>query len=340
MCSRIVWKGRNGKPVIVGRNMDWFEDMKTNLWIFPAGIERDGLTAVNPLKWTSKYGSLVATAYDLGAADGMNEKRLDGNALFLSESSYGGRDEDLPGLTLSLWLQFYLDNFSTVEEAISYTEKHPYQLRPTTAGLAEKKTIRLHLSLSDITGDTAIIEYVDGERLVYHDRRYRVMTNSPTYDQQIEGLKRYKGFGGTSDLPGSAKAADRFVRAAFYLQQLPDDPGSERQAIASVISVMRNITQPFGISAPDEPNTSPTRWRTIADLTSGFYYFESTTSPFIIWVDTGKIDFCMGSGVRKLDLADSPDRIGNVTSQFQPAAPYEPLEPDPEETSVSDTAIA
>ena len=94
------------------------------------------------------------------------------------------------------------------------------------------------------------------------------MTNSPTFDKQLEGLKKYKGFGGEEELPGSVKAADRFVRAAFYLGRLPELK-NQRQAVAGVLSVMRNVGQPFGTSKADESNTSQTIWRTVADFTNG-----------------------------------------------------------------------
>ena len=79
---------------------------------------------------------------------------------------------------------------------------------------------------------------------------------------------------------------------------------------------MRNVSQPFGTADPDEPNTSPTIWRTVTDLTDGLYFYQFTTSPFLIWVEMDEIDFSAGSGVRKLDLAHRPDRLGDVTSQF------------------------
>ncbi len=331
MCSRIVWVGEDGEPVIVGRNMDWFEDMGSNLWIHPRGMKYNGLTSENPLRWTSKYGSVVATGYDIAATDGVNENGLDGNLLFLAESDYGKRDARLPGVSLSLWLQYFLDNFATVEEAVDHIKKHQFQPRPVTAGISEKKPIHLHLSLADKTGDSVIIEFVNGKQVIYHDHRYQVMTNSPTFDLQIEGLRRYKGFGGTEELPGSTKAADRFVRAAYYLRHLPETK-EIRHAIAGVFSVMRNVGQPFGTADPDEPNTSPTIWRTVADLTNGLYFYESTTSPNIIWVDLNKIDFAHGSGVRKLNLVDKPDRIGDVTAQFEPVAPFKPAAPDREIT--------
>ena len=40
-CSRAVYFGLEGQTV-TGRSMDWLEDMQTNLWIFPQGMERDG----------------------------------------------------------------------------------------------------------------------------------------------------------------------------------------------------------------------------------------------------------------------------------------------------------
>ncbi|MGD2000733.1 MAG: linear amide C-N hydrolase, partial [Desulfobacterales bacterium] len=71
-CSRILW-GAEGQPVLVGRNMDWTERMGTQLYAMPRGIERQGMTPTNPMKWTSKYGSVVAAVWNAATADGMNE---------------------------------------------------------------------------------------------------------------------------------------------------------------------------------------------------------------------------------------------------------------------------
>ena len=71
------------------------------------------------------------------------------------------------------------------------------------------------------------------------------------------------------------------MRADFYVGRLPE-PKNQRQGLAGVLSVMRNVVQQFGTSKADEPNTSQTIWRTVADLANGVYYFESTTSPNIV----------------------------------------------------------
>jgi len=87
-CSRVVYLGQDN-VVITGRSMDWAEDIKTNLWIFPRGIQRNGLGGSNTIEWVSKYGSVIASAYDIASSDGMNEKGLVANMLYLAESDYG-----------------------------------------------------------------------------------------------------------------------------------------------------------------------------------------------------------------------------------------------------------
>jgi penicillin V acylase-like amidase (Ntn superfamily) len=79
MCSVIRWSD-NGVAHVIARNMDWVEDTKSNLWIFPRGISRDGLAGKNSLKWTSKFGSVITAAYDVSSTDGINEKGLAGHA--------------------------------------------------------------------------------------------------------------------------------------------------------------------------------------------------------------------------------------------------------------------
>ena len=79
-CTRVVYKGTN-RTVVTGRTMDWKEDPRSNLWIFPRGMERNGQAGSNSLKWVSKYGSVITSAYDICTTDGMNEKGLVANLL-------------------------------------------------------------------------------------------------------------------------------------------------------------------------------------------------------------------------------------------------------------------
>lgn len=324
-CSRVLWSD-SGRNVLVGRNMDWFEDMRSNIWVLPRGVRRDGLAAKNPLKWTSKYGSAVVTAYDVGTADGVNEKGLAVHFLYLPETDCGPRDETVPGLSMSLWAQYNLDQFATVAEAVAALKTEPYQLRMAVEPKS-KKPATVHLALNDATGDSLVLECLKGELKVYHGREYTVMTNQPAFDKQLENLKQYKGFGGEKKLPGTNDPADRFVRAAHYLKVLPK-PKSDREAVAALMSVMRNVSQPFRDPDPGQPQASTTIWRTVTDLTDRVLFYDSVVSPQVFWVDLKKFKFDAGQPVRKLTVVDNFELMGEVSGQFVEAKPFPFLPPN------------
>ena len=90
-CTRAVYIGPD-HMVVTGRTMDWKEDIMSNIYVFPRGIQRAGYNKENAVKWTSKYGSVIATGYDIGTCDGMNEKGLVASLLFLPESVFDRRE--------------------------------------------------------------------------------------------------------------------------------------------------------------------------------------------------------------------------------------------------------
>jgi choloylglycine hydrolase len=319
-----MWTTEDG-AVLVGRNMDWLQDMGTNLWALPAGVERDGLVQ-GGLSWTARHGSVVATSYDVTTSDGVNDAGLAAHMLWLAESDYGERDPSRPALALSVWAQYFLDNFATVAEAVAFLDETPLQpvaqVDPVTG-----RDVTVHLALDDSGGDSAIIEYVGGTMRVHHSPSFTVVTNSPPFEEQLERLRGFAGFGGEAPLPGTTEAADRFARAAYYVDRLPP-PASGREAVAAILSVMRNAAQPFGTADPARPNISATIWRTVAHLTGGLYFFESSFSPNIVWVDVGALDLSPGAPARKLDVAGSDaDLIGDATAQLRPSEPFAFLAP-------------
>ena len=321
-CTRAVYLGANG-DVFTARSMDWSVDVQTNLWIFPQGMHRNGEAGPNSFEWTSKFGSVIASGYDLSTTDGMNEKGLVANALWLVESAYPQPETGKPGLALSMWAQYLLDSFATVDEAVAALDKNPFVV--VTANVpGQDRLATLHFSISDSTGDSAIVEYLDGKQVIHHGRQYQVMTNSPTYDEQLALDSYWKQIGGTIMLPGTNRAADRFARASFYINAIPkaEDPVV---ATASVFSVIRNVSVPYGLTTPEEPNISSTRWRTVSDQKRLIYYFESALTPNTFWVDLKDIDFSPRSGkVRKLDLGKDQRNLysGNTAKDFKVAEPF------------------
>jgi choloylglycine hydrolase len=124
------------------------------------------------------------------------------------------------------------------------------------------------------------------------------MTNEPTYDKQLEIITQYVGFGGDKPLPGTSEPTDRLVRGAYYAPNLPD-PADERQAIASLLSVMRNVGIPYEAPSAARQSTHPeatqaltrTIFRLIMNLDEGVIYFDRVLSPTVFWVRMDGFDF-------------------------------------------------
>ena len=283
-CTRVVYQGDNNM-IITGRTMDWKEDTRSNIWIFPRGMERNGEVGKDPMRWKSKYGSVITSAYDICSTDGMNEKGLVANLLWLAESSYPQWNGERPALSIAAWVQYMLDNFATVDEAVAEVEKNTFDvvsdMMPDGTRMAT-----LHLSISDATGDNAIFEYVDGKLDIHHSKAYQVMTNSPVFDQQLALDDYWKNIGGTTFLPGTNRAADRFVRAS-------------------------------------QPNISSTRWRTVSDQKDKVYYFESTLYPNVFWIDFKDVDFSEKAPVKKLNLLSGKTYAGNTAKEFVATKPFQ-----------------
>lgn len=321
MCTRVLWN-TNKLAVLTGRTMDWPEITEPKIVVFPRGMSRRGamlgdqtVVPENPLNWESKYGSIVTTIYGVGSVDGMNEKSLAAHMLYLKATDVGERDTAKPGLQIGLWAQYLLDNTATVQEAVDLLDT----FQPVMVEVRGFKAT-VHLAIEDASGDSAIIEYVNGERKVHHDKQYTLMTNDPPYDEQLALLKSRDFSKPSRDLPipGNVNAQDRFQRAAYFAALLPE-PKDERQAVAGIMAIMRNVSVPFG--APyGEFGIYNTEYRTVCDLTNRRYFFELTTSPNVIWIELDKFDLSAGAPVLMVNPYDY-SLNGNVSDKFTAVEP-------------------
>jgi penicillin V acylase-like amidase (Ntn superfamily) len=319
-CTRFIYES-GANDAIVGRSMDWAEDPGTDLWAFPRGLGRDGGAGPGSVKWTSKYGSVVASFYNIASVDGMNDAGLVANALYLVETDYGNaKASGKPLISVGAWPQYVLDNYGTVAEAVEGLRNDPFAV--VAPDLPNGKKAGGHLALADASGDSAIFEYIGGKLVIHHDRRYAVMTNSPTFDQQLAINAYWKGVNGLNFLPGTIGSADRFVRMSWALAAAPKQ-NEPRLAVATAFSLIRAISVPLGLADPMKPNIAATIWRTVSDTGARRYYFESAYSPTIFWVDLAKLKLAPGSAPARLDLSGRPLLDGEVSDKFVVAEPFQ-----------------
>ena len=321
-CTRVVYVGDNGE-VITGRTLDWKEMIGTNLYVMPRGMEREGYDESNTIKWKSKYGSVVSVGYDVGVNEGMNEMGLVCNLLYLPGTVYSRPNDTRPYISTSVWAQYVLDNFATTSEAVIELSKDQFQINAPAMPGGNATT--LHMAISDATGNSAIIEYINGVISIHEGKEFKVMTNAPTYNKQLAINDYWKEIGGLKMLPGTNKSSDRFVRASFYIDALPKNT-THQLALAGVFGVINNCSVPIGISVSDQPEISSTRWRSVSDQKDKVYYFESTISPAIIWIDLSKCNLKEGAPVLKLDLINNTKTlVGEMNDIMIKSKPFTPM---------------
>ncbi|AWF83474.1 linear amide C-N hydrolase [Microbulbifer sp. A4B17] len=324
-CTRILYK-TGDSSYITARSMDWSDtDAAMDFWVFPREMERNGGLGPNSITWTSRFGSIVISIYGAATSDGLNEKGLVGNLLYLAEADYGNAEERAkPIISVGAWLQYILDNYATVDEAVKGIESDPFTVVGTD--LPDGSPASAHIAISDPSGDSAIFEYLSGRLKIHHGKQYKVMTNSPPYDQQLAINAYWDLIGGQNFLPGTISAADRFVRASYALKTSPEYKG-HRKALASAFSQIRAVSVPLGMDDPDKPNIASTLWRSVIDQENNHYYFDSVINPSVIWLDMANVSIEPGAKVMSMKLDTPMDIGGEVTSKLSPSQPFKFLAP-------------
>ncbi|MGD1700266.1 linear amide C-N hydrolase [Dapis sp. BLCC M229] len=360
-CSRLVYQG-SSNGAITARSMDWLNQPDAKLWVFPKGMERDGGAGENSITWTSKYGSIITSSYDIATVDGINDQGLVVNLLFLVDTDYGDIESGEKTLSVGGWGQYVLDNYATVEEAVTKLEEKPFQVVTATIEGLEKlrpgsmpgillknqefreSNFALHMSLSDPSGDSAIIEYIGGNQVIHHGTEYNVLTNDPTFDQQL-AINSYWEYLYTTNnllgeekavtskffLPGTNSASDRFVRGSYYLKEMNNllnqvitgVKRNRRNELAAALGIIRNVSDPLGLASFA---LSTTQWRTLADqkTDSLAYFFEYTKNPSLVWLKINNQNLEEGAPVKVLKNDDiiSGELAGEVSQDLYAEEPF------------------
>ncbi len=335
MCTRILHNdSKDNSFVVTGRNMDWRGSTFSDLWAFPAGLDRDGGDyGDKTVRWKSKYSSVITSGRadnknpDGCTCDGINSQGLAANLQVLDSSQFPSDDRNK--MSIAAWTQYVLDNFATVKEVVEAMKKEDFIITaPKIPGT--DRAAKLHLAVSDADADSAIFEYENEELKIYHSKDYRVLTNDPFYHEQLKNCENIIGnppsWESEDKLPGSKQPGPRFVRASYYLWTVSQShkPGL-RQAIADTFSIIRNAAAPSAYRNEEDP-ISDTIWSTVIDHKNLVYYFADALSPNIWWVDlksdklknnTKPMQIKLPHTEEDFNSGNYDDLLGNITSHFE-----------------------
>jgi choloylglycine hydrolase len=252
-----------------------------------------------PASWTSQYGSI--TFNQMGRGDptgGMNETGLVIELMGLKTTRYPEPDSR-PSIFAGQWIQYQLDNFSTVEEVIASDS----QLRITP-----KVEPKLHVLVSDSIGNCAVIEFIDG-KMVYYTKEtmpVKALTNS-RYARNIKFWEK-------GELPyyDFARSVHRFVSVANMLKNY--DPKTSKPIVDYAFDILKNVAvggidgmqvQYYGIT---------TQWSIVYDIKNLRIYFRTFANQKIRYINLKSFDFSCKTPVKVLDI--QTDLSGNVTNNF------------------------
>ena len=278
---------KNGQ-LFFGRNYDWITDagmICTNL----KGLSKTSLQTENgeTISWVSKYGSITFNQYGKEfPTGGMNEKGLVVELMWLDETKYPSADKR-PAIGVLQWIQYQLDNCTTIEEVIG-TDK---QLRISATG-----TTPLHYLAADANGKAATIEFLNGKMVIHkgNDLTFPVLTNS-TYNESVTSVKNSSTNGNNS--------LERFGEACKMIQQLNTV----------------NISKPLNDYAFDILGAVAqgdfTKWSIVYDITNRKIQFKTNRFKQIKTVSFSGFDFNCTAMAKAWDMNQTAN--GTINNLFQ-----------------------
>ncbi len=246
-------------------------------------IDAEKIPAKRLTSWTNKYGYWGRNVFHTPKVDdAMNTEGLSISGLYLDGYTqypvYNPADKR-PVLAVFDMINFLISQSKNVDEAVALINSHQIvqsagEIKP---GIFLKNT-PLHYVLRDKTGKSAVVEFVGGKTLVYTNAG-NVMTNSPTYPQHLEMVKKYDTLNIDKDnsltgMPGGFDSPERFARGYILTKYLPV-PSSNQEALYQADFAISSCSVPY-FGKPGSGYRSNTVWKVLKDLDHGIVYTKNS----------------------------------------------------------------
>ncbi len=285
-------------------------DLPSEYVIIPRGQELQSFTpkGADGMKFKAKYGvvglSVIRKEF---IAEGINEKGLSTGLFFFPRyGSYEafkeiGKTKTIADLQLNQWM---LSQFANVDEVIAAI--------PHIHIVGLEQTAVVHWRIGDASGRQVVLEIVDGKPHFY-ENGVGVITNAPGFDWQLVNLNNYVNlFSGSAKqqtlrsvtllptgahsgylgLPGDFTPPSRFVRAAFFCANAPQQP-TGFETVKQCFHILNNFDVPASIDTTEKNVNIPsaTQWTSAIDLTNRLVYYKTSYNNSIRCIDLSMIDF-------------------------------------------------
>jgi hypothetical protein len=252
--------------------------------------------ASNPstLNWISRYGSVTFSTFGRDMPDGgFNEVGL--YIWEMSDETEYPKNDALPKLVQMNWMQYVLDNFATLDEAVA------------SASEIEIGGWGWHYFVSDGQGRCASIEFIHGAVVVHRGETMPVpgLFNEP-YARELEVSREFRGFGGFYEPDLDDRRVPRFVKTAVMIR----DYEPSRNAVAYGRMMLDRL----------RVNESP-KWSVLVDARRRIVHFKTSRNPAWKHFSLAGCDFSNATPVSVLNMDQKQG--GDVARRFHPATDRE-----------------
>lgn len=294
----------NGDIKVFGRNYD-FQIGKGLLMVNKKNVSKESPVDKNKnsIKWISQHGNVTfnqfGREYPMG---GMNDAGLVVELMWMEGTEYPAPDSR-PAVNTLLWIQYQLDNASTVQDIIDSDTK----IR------ISKSSVPIHYLIADRNGNSAVIEFIGGKMVSTMGKNslpFKVLAND-FYSASIDYLSQYKDFGGKKELENNPASLNRFARTCKLIKEY--DFTGKISPMEYSFDVLEKISQPGW-----------TQWSIVYDLQNLKISFRTKESGKIKNINFQNLDFSCSTPVKTFDV--NSDNIGNISqilSDYTQADNYE-----------------
>jgi choloylglycine hydrolase len=311
--------------VIVGRSVEYGGINGWNLDLAPRGTVFDSKApqGLKPVTWKSKYGFVGITHNGRPYfVDGMNEKGLNVAAQWFIDKTYPTLDDNDNALRNDEVVAWMLSNFSSVNEvkkALSTVKIYG------AFNKLANKIFPLHWAVTDSSGNSIVIEHINGEIKIMNNITNGVMTNAPNLEFQLTNLRLYSNLNpankasmepikdvvpmvtGLMGLPGTFTSPSRFVRISvqkYYAPKPVDAYGAVNQAfhLLNTVDYVPGVVVFDGDRGENNDGGQLTAVVTISDLKNKLYYYRTTDDLSIRQINLNEIDFSKGKPYKSMKI--------------------------------------
>ncbi|MGF1721162.1 linear amide C-N hydrolase [Vibrio kyushuensis] len=273
-CTSVAWNTELG--TFTSRTNDWVEATQPALSSILKGAERSTQGYGNGDSYTVKYDIVAILAYGDLMHDGMNSEGLQVNSLFYNPMTMKPASKP-SSISQFVFGEYIVANYASVEEAVTAI---PLLNLGHVSLDGMPMDIKLHWSITDKSGDRAVIE-LDQEGInIYRGEEAMIMTNDPSMKEHLNNRKEVVDSWQDADRDtkfgsyGNPNAESRFIHASYFQSKL-SAPTSIQNGMMKVSTVPYRV--PTDAPYKDFGNGMSgyaTEWTLTQSLATGDSVFE------------------------------------------------------------------